>query len=186
MRALTGKLQQLRRALIALYNDFRPAWLEQIPIIQTAASDRLKSANAYAPIVQATRQWRRRKGYSPANPPLQAGGRLLRSLSGGDGSIVISNRRTLEVGTSLPEAAPNHFGAQIIVRYKSDKQRESGKGRKSRRVLYSFFIPSRPFMPNTQDESFIGKISRQMEGFLNRYVLSKINEGGSTPTEETV
>lgn len=186
MRALTGKLQQLRRALVSLYNDFRPVWLEQTPIIQATAAEKLRAGSGYAPITAATRQWRRRRGYSPANPPLQASGKLVNSLLGGEGSIVVSDRKTLEVGTRLPEAAPNQFGAQIIRRYKSEKQQESGKGRKSKRVLYSFFIPARPFMPSTQDETFLGKLSRQLESFLNRYVLSKINEGGNSPTEESI
>lgn len=182
-RALTSKLQATRRALGALLNDFRPVWLEQTPIIQDAAARKLVTSS-YPPITQATRQWRRRRGYSPAEPPLRASGRLLRSLQGGEGSIVKPNRKTLEVGTSLPEAAPNQFGATVRVRRKSEKQRASGKGRKSKQILYSFQIPARPFMPSTEEETFLGRISRQMESFLNRYIIKSLAESGK-PAEAT-
>lgn len=182
IRALTSKIQQFRRAIGALIKDFRPVWSEQVPIVR-AEFERKLTTSSYPGITLATRNWRRRHGYPVANPPLRASGRLLRSLQGGAGEITIANRTTLEVGTNLPEAAPNHFGAEVTVRKKSEKQRESGRGRKSKTILYRFYIPSRPFVPNPQDETFAGKISRQLESFLNRYVLQKVSEPPTKPTE---
>jgi len=169
-RALTGKLNQLRLSLIALLNDFRPVWQEQTPIIQQTMADKIRGGIS-PPIKQATRKWRQRHGYSPSEPPLIASRKLIQSLQGGAGSIVRPNRKTLEVGTNLPEAAPNQFGATINVRRKSEKQRRSGKGRKSKVILYTFQIPARPFTPDVESESFLIKLSRQMENFLTRYVL---------------
>lgn len=173
-RALTAKLNQFKNAVLSLLSDFRPVWKEQTPIIQDEMAKTLLRGN-YEPITKATRQWRIRRGYSPSNPPLEASRSLLRSLQGGNGAIVKEQRKTLEVGTSLPQAAPNQFGAEIRVRKKSDKQKASGKGRPQKEILYRFRIPPRPFVPDPEAESFVTRISRQMESFMARYLVQKLN-----------
>lgn len=187
VRVLTAKLQQLKRAIIALINDFRPVWKEQAPIVRQEILDQFKSqaGGSWLPIKKSTMRWRKRRGYPVSNPPLQASGKLLRSLESASapGAIELQQVKSMSIGSSLNQAAPNQFGANIKIRRKSEKQKKSGRGRKSKTILYRVTIPPRPFIPDGTKESFALKLSKQMESFMNRYIIRKLSEPPSKPTE---
>lgn len=182
VRLLTSKLFQLRVALRQLLADFRPVWVEQAPIVREEMVNQFLSS-VHKPISKATRLWRRRRGYSETSPPLQASGGLLASLRGGKGAVELQQQRQLVMGTKLPQAAPNQFGADVKVRHKSDRQKSSGKGRKSTEILYRVTIPARPFIPDGTSETFVSKLSRQMESFLFR-LISKRMSSAPKPSEK--
>ena len=187
VRVLTAKLLQFKRAVVALLNDFRPVWKEQAPIVRQEMIDQFKSQNfgTWPPITKATRRWRRRRGYDPGAPPLQASRKLMRSIEGGDGSIDLQQQKSMTLGTRLPQAAPNQVGANVKVRRKSDKQKKSGRGRKSKTILRRVSVPARPFIPdgNSIKEPFAVKLSNQMQLFMNRYLVQKLSESPTKPKE---
>jgi len=176
IRVLTAKLQQFKRAIVSLMQDFRPVWAEQSPIVRAEMIQQYKTQNysTWRQITKATKKWRRRRGYDPNSPPLIASGSMLKAIQGGPGAIELQQQKALVMGVNLNQAAPNQFGANVKVRRKSDKQKQSGRGRRSKKVLYSFTIPPRPFIPDGSNEAFASKLSRQMESFMDRYLVKKL------------
>lgn len=176
IQVLTAKLQQFKRSMIALIKDFRPVWREQTPIVRQEMIRQFKTQNfgSWPPISKATKRWRIRHGYDPGAPPLQASGRLMRSIEGGPGGIELQQVKALTIGTNLNQAAPNQFGATVNVRRKSEKQKKSGRGRKSKKILYTTKIPARPFMPDGTREPFAQALSDQMKKFMDRYIVQEM------------
>lgn len=173
-RILTSNLAKLYRSIRSLSFDWRPAWVDQIPIVEKAFEEIISAGN-FKPISKATRAWRKRRGFSTSAPPLNAGGRLLKSTQKGPDNIEEPTRKYLVKGTKVPYAAPNHFGATVTLRYKSPAQKLSGKGRKSKTILGRIIIPARPFTPENEP-GFITKTANAMRDFLLRFIQKNMEK----------
>ncbi len=173
-RILTSRLAKLYRVVRSLIHDFRPAWVDQAPIIKKAFEEKFASG-PFRPVSKATIAWRKRRGFSTSSPPLTASGKLRASLQGGPDHVEEVYRKSLSIGTRNPIAAPHQFGATVIQRFKSPAQKLSGRGRKSKRIIGKTIIPARPFTPES-DPGFLVKSAKAMERFLLSWIQKNVGD----------